>query len=68
GYSMVSADNHADAGDSVNKSSKSMRANVMWSPAEKKTYGVELSKATLEKESGVDGDMTRAQFTAKYAF
>ena len=68
GYSMINADNHADAGTAVNKSSKSMRANVMWSPAEKMTYGVELSKATLEKESGVDGDMTRAQFTAKYAF
>jgi len=67
-YSMFRADNHADAGTAINESSKSMRANVMWSPAPKMTFGVEASKATLKKESGAEGDFKRLHFTAKYAF
>ena len=67
-YSMFRADNHADAGDAANESSKSIRANVMWSPAPKMTFGVEASKATLKKESGLEGDLKRLHFTAKYAF
>jgi hypothetical protein len=67
-YSMLTADNHEDAGMAVNKSAKSIRANLMWTPAPGMTYGVEASKATLEKESGVDGDAKTLQFTAKYAF
>ncbi len=67
-YSMFRADNHADAGKAVNESSKSIRANVMWSPAPKMTFGVEASKATLKKESGAEGDFKRLHFTAKYAF
>lgn len=67
-YSMFRADNHADAGTGANESSKSIRANVMWSPAPKMTFGVEASKATLKKESGAEGDMKRVHFTAKYAF
>jgi len=71
-YSMFRADNHQDAvNDSngvLNESSKSIRANVMWSPAPKMTFGVEASKATLKKESGAEGDFKRLHFTAKYAF
>lgn len=65
-YSTITADNHEDAGTSANKKSDSVRLNLMWSPAKKMTYGVELSQATLEKESGLEGDMTRVHFTAKY--
>ncbi|MBM95007.1 MAG: porin [Oceanospirillaceae bacterium] len=73
-YSMFRADNHSDThdteaeADAVNESSKSIRANVMWSPAPKMTFGVEASKATLKKESGLEGDLKRLHFTAKYAF
>lgn len=67
-YSTVSIDNHEDAGTAVNKTASSIRANVMWTPAPGMTYGVEASKASLEKESGVDGEKTSLQFTAKYAF
>jgi len=73
-YSMFRADNHSDTHDTdaeagkINESSKSIRANVMWSPAPKMTFGVEASKATLKKESGLEGDLKRLHFTAKYAF
>jgi len=73
-YSMFRADNHSDTHDTdaeagkINESSKSIRANVMWSPAPKMTFGVEASKATLKKESGAEGDFKRLHFTAKYAF
>ena len=70
-YSMHKADNHDDAvnaNGNLNESSKSMRANVMWSPAPKMTFGVEASKASLKKENGNEGDLKRLHFTAKYAF
>jgi hypothetical protein len=88
-YSMIEADNDLDAladatwaGKSLTKSSSSVRANLFYSPVPKLTVGVELSMATLERESlqknitnevldsraTAEGDMTRLQFIAKLDF
>jgi len=66
-YSAASADLPDAAGVQTEKA-KSVRANVMWTPAPKMTYGVEVSKASRELSDGTDGDLKRLQFTAKYAF
>ncbi|MBQ4831950.1 porin [Pseudoalteromonas sp. MMG010] len=70
-YSFFSADNNTDllavSGDPT-ESSQSYSANILYSPVKRLTFGAEIKHATLELESGNDGDMTRLQFSAKYAF
>ena len=53
---------------SPTKSSTSYSANLLYSPEKKLTFGVELKHANREIESGVDGDLTRLQLSAKYVF
>lgn len=50
------------------KSVQSLRANVFYSPLPKVDVGVELMFGTREVESGLEGDITRLQFTTKYSF
>jgi hypothetical protein len=40
----------------------------MYSPTKKLTFGAEYLIAEREVESGDDGDLTRLQFTSKWAF
>lgn len=68
-YSMLSVDNDvALIGNTATQSTSSLSANILYSPIQKITVGAEIRQATRELESGTDGDMTRLQFSVKYAF
>ncbi len=68
-YSALSVDNDvALVGTSATESSNNMSLNLLYSPTKKITVGGEIKQATREVESGDDGDMTRVQFSLKYAF
>ena len=65
----LSVDNDTDlTGMSVTKNASSLHANLIYSPQPKLDFGIELLLADREIESGADGDMTRLQFSAKYAY
>lgn len=68
-YSAIDIDNDtALTGLAANKSTHSMRINLMHSPVANLTLAGEYARATRELESGVDGDMNRVQFSATLAF
>ncbi len=45
-----------------------LNLNLMYSPTPKLTFGGEIITANRELENGAEGDLTRLQVTAKYAF
>ncbi len=67
GYLTVDNDT-ALTGTGVTKNASSLHVNMIYSPQPKLDFGVELLLADREVESGADGDMTRVQFSAKYAY
>ncbi|MBX3698770.1 MAG: DcaP family trimeric outer membrane transporter [Dokdonella sp.] len=68
-YARSQYDNPIDlTGTAVNESVQSFRANIFYSPIPKLDVGIELMRAKRELESGVDGSLTRLQFTTKYSF
>lgn len=50
----------------VTKSTESLHVNLLHSPVNRLTFGVELTYAKRELESSADGTMNRVQFSAKY--
>jgi len=67
GYLAV--DNDTDlTGMGVTKNATSYHINAIYSPRPKLDFGIEFMYADREVESGDDGDLTRIQFSAKYAF
>lgn len=67
GYLTV--DNKTElTGMGVTKNATSYHANIIYSPQPKLDFGAEIMYADREIESGLDGDLTRVQFSAKYAF
>lgn len=70
-YSFFSADNDTSllgiTGDPT-ESSTSYSANLLYSPVKKLTFGAEYKVGTRETQSGLDGDLDRIQFSAKYVF
>ena len=52
----------------MTKKAQSMHVNLIYSPVPKMDFGIEFLYADREVESGVDGDLTRLQFSAKYAY
>jgi hypothetical protein len=65
----LSVDNDTDlTGMSVTKNVHSLHFNVIYSPQPKLDFGAEILLANREIESGAEGDMTRLQFSAKYAY
>jgi hypothetical protein len=65
----LSVDNDTDlTGMGVTESANSFHVNLIYSPVPKMDFGIELMHASREVESGADGDMTRLQFSAKYAY
>ena len=67
GYLMV--DNDTDlTGLGVTKEASSLHFNLIYSPQPKLDFGAEIMYADREIESGTDGNLTRLQFSAKYAF
>ena len=67
GYLSVDNDT-ALTGLGVTKNATSYHVNLIYSPQPKLDFGAEFIYAEREIESGADGDMTRFQFSAKYAF
>jgi len=67
GYSEIDNDVTL-TGATATKNASSVHVNLIYSPVPKMDFGVELLYATREIESGADGDMTRLQFSAKYAY
>ena len=55
-------------GMGATKKVSSVRFNMIYSPQPKLTFGAEVMLANRELESGADGDLTRLQFSAKYAY
>lgn len=67
GYLWV--DNDLDlTGTGVTKDASSLHLNLIYSPQPKLDFGFEVMYANREVESGNDGDLTRFQFSAKYAY
>lgn len=68
-YSYFNADNDTDlTGLNATQETFSARVNLMYSPSPEVDFGTELSFASRELESGVDGNMTRLQVMARYKF
>ena len=68
-YARSQYDNDiALTGAGVTRSVQSWRANILYSPYPKLDIGAELMMGQREIESGLDGDLTRLQFTTKYSF
>jgi hypothetical protein len=55
-------------GTGVNESNWSGQINLLYSPVESFTFGVEYLTAERTLENGLDGRLDRLQFTGKYAF
>ncbi len=68
-FSAQDIDNDtALTGTGATKSTYSTRVNLLYSPTKALTVGAEYAYAKREVESGLEGDMNRVQFSAKYAF
>ena len=67
GYLTVNNDVEL-TGTGVTSEAKSMHLNLIYSPQPKMDFGIEFLYADRAEESGVDGDLTRVQFSAKYAY
>lgn len=68
-YSVLSADNDVSlTGAGVTKTTSSWTTNLIYQAAKKLMFGIEYKFANREVESGLDGDMNRLQFSAKYDF
>jgi len=68
-YSMLSADNQVQfSGVNATKATHSYSANALYQFNPKFMMGIEYKFANREVESGLDGDMHRIQFSAKYDF
>ena len=67
--SHIDIDNNTDySGFGVTKSNQSVQVNLLYSPVSKITLGAGFLHGKREIESGVDGELNRLIFTAKYAF
>ena len=67
-YAFANADNSDSITSDVNKSVTNAYVNLMYSPTSKLTFGGEYIMATRETDSGLDGDLSRIQFTSKLSF
>lgn len=68
-YSLLSVDNDvALTGAGATKTTNSWTTNLIYQAAKKLMFGIEYKFANREIESGLDGDMNRIQFSAKYDF
>lgn len=67
GYASVDNDVSL-TGEGVTSDAYSGHVNLIYSPQPKLDFGLELMYANREIESGLDGSLTRLQFSAKYAY
>jgi len=67
--SYLTVDNDTTlTGADATKDVGSLHVNMIYAPQPKLIFGLEFLYAERELESGDDGDLTRLQFSAKYAF
>lgn len=67
--STFSADNElAETGGAVTSNMSSFSANLLYSPVQRLTFGVEFRHANRETESEADGSLDRLQFSSKFSF
>jgi hypothetical protein len=66
--SSASESNPAVTAGSVNRTTRSVHANLIWSPVANTDLGVEYIYADRETEDGLKGHLNRLQASAKYAF
>jgi hypothetical protein len=66
--SSASQNNPDGTPGSTNKSTRSMHANLIWSPVANTDLGVEYIYANRETEDGLTGHLNRLQASAKYTF
>ena len=65
----LNVDNNVDlTGLGVTSDASSLHVNLIYSPVPKMDFGIEYMHANREVESGIDGDLDRIQFSAKYAY
>lgn len=67
-YAFSESDNPDTVAATTSKSINNANVNLMYSPTKNLTFGGEYLIAEREDESGADGDLTRLQFTSKWAF
>ena len=68
-YSKQSIDNDiALTGTGATKSTESARINLFYSATPKLSFGAEVTRATREIETGLDGNLTRLQLVGKLDF
>jgi hypothetical protein len=67
GYLAIDNDTSL-TGTGATKNATSYHANIIYSPLPKLDFGAEILFANREIESGLDGNLTRFIFSAKYAF
>lgn len=69
-YSQFSADNEHTAltGNGLTKESRSTHVNLIYQPLKPLSLGIEYIHTNREVESGLDGQLSRVQLSAKYAF
>jgi hypothetical protein len=65
---MAHQRNPADTSAAANRSTRSVHANVVWSPVAGTEVGVELVHGDRTIEDGQHGRVDRLQASAKYAF
>lgn len=68
-WSAQSVDNDLSLiGVTTNRSARSVRGNLIWTPLPALDLGAEVMFGERELESGATGDLTRLQIFAKYGF
>jgi hypothetical protein len=55
-------------GIEATRKASSVHVNLIYNPQPRLDFGIEFLYADREIESGADGDLTRVQFSAKYAY
>ena len=68
GYTSIDNDVAFTGVDKATSEASSLHVNLIYSPVPKLDFGIEYMHANREVESGVDGDLDRFQFSAKYAY
>ena len=65
----LSVDNDVTlTGLDVTREARSIHVNLIYTPQPRMDIGIEFLYADRQLESGNDGDLTRLQFSAKYAY
>ncbi len=67
-YGLAYADNPSYVAYNVSKWAQSAQVNVLWSPVNRTTFGIEYTYASRAIESGAEGDLQRFQFSAMFQF